>query len=283
MVLSASPRTSISSVLDPAVAIHRLTTIEQYQQCERLQERIWGHDGVGRVPLLDLLTAQENGGMVLGAFDGETLIGFVFSFLGMDPRHGLKQCSVLLAVAEEHRSLGIGRRLKLAQREEALLQGIRLITWTYDPLLAANARLNIHRLGAVSDVYRVNHYGSPRNPSSGLDTDRLVVEWWLNRMGGKLPPIGGSIPPPVAHVVKHGGLPRIVALDLDHDADFLQLPIPADLPALQRCDFGLARHWREQTRVLFQAYFARGYSVVAFGPEVSPAGAIAYLLHRGAA
>jgi predicted GNAT superfamily acetyltransferase len=280
MVPSARSRTSASSVLDPAIAIRRLTTIEEYEQCELLQQRIWGTHGVGRVPLLDLLTAQDNGGMVLGAFDGETLVGFVYSFLGLDPRHGLKQCSVLLAVAEEHRGLGIGRLLKLAQGEEALRQGLHLITWTYDPLLAVNARLNIHRLGAVSRAYRVNHYGTPRNPSSGLDTDRLIVEWWLQRIASKWPTTDPPMLAPVAHVVRDDGLPRIAAVDLDLDANALLLPIPADLLTLQRCDFGLARHWREQTRALFQAYFARGYVVVGFDPAVRPVGTVAYLLRN---
>jgi predicted GNAT superfamily acetyltransferase len=281
MVLSANSRTSTGSVLDPVISIHRLTTIEQYHQCEQLQEGIWGRDGIGRVPLLDLLTAQDSGGMVLGAFDEETLLGFVYSFLGMDPHHGLKQCSVLLAVAQEYRNLGIGRLLKLAQRDEALRQQINLITWTYDPLLAVNARLNIRRLGAMSRSYRVNHYGSPRNSSAGLDTDRLIVEWWLDRAGSELPLVGATGPQPVAQVAADGGLPRIAAVVLDHDADLLELPIPVDLAAILRCDFGLAQHWREQTRALFQAYFARGYAVVGFGPHVRPDGTISYLLQRG--
>jgi len=273
---------AMTTVLDQVISIRRVRDIDEYRQCERLQERIWGPRGVARVPLLDLLTAQDNGGLVLGAFEGGELVGFAFSFLGMDPRYGLKHCSVVLAVAEEHRGRGLAVKLKRAQRDEVLAQGIDLITWTFDPLLAVNARLNIHRLGAISHTYRVNHYGD----AGGLETDRLIVEWWLRRdrgatsLGTTGQPDAGAVP--AARVVRVGGLPQIAAVVGDFSAGTLLLPIPADMRIIQRCDRGLARAWREQTRALFQDCFARGYAVVGFEPTVSLNGTVAYLLRRDA-
>lgn len=286
-------RVDAASVLAAAPIIRRVETIDEYRQCESLQDRIWGREGVARVPLLDLLTAQENGGLVLGAFERLTLVGFVYSFLGMAGEQ-LKHCSVVLAVDPQHRGHGIGRWLKLAQRDEVLAQGLDLITWTFDPLLAVNARLNITRLGAVARVYRVNHYGAGSGLVSGLDTDRLVVEWRLrDRPDG--PPGRPSVAAPgssdpraaeaaqpasVAEVVQVSGLPRIVAVDLHADAPQLLLPIPADLEAVLRSDLALVQHWRCRTRELFQAYFERGYQVAGFDATGGPAGTGRYLLRR---
>jgi predicted GNAT superfamily acetyltransferase len=277
-----------ATVLGASPIIRRVETIDEYRQCESLQDRIWGRDGVARVPLLDLLTAQENGGLVLGAFERQTLVGFVYSFLGMAAGR-VKHCSVVLAVDPRHRGHGIGRWLKLAQRDEVLAQGLDLITWTFDPLLAVNARLNISRLGAVARVYRVNHYGADTGLVTGLDTDRLVVEWRLrDRPDAAARPI--AVPAPqatsaagaasVAEVVQVAGLSRIVAVDPHADAPELLLPIPTDLEAMLRSDLALVRHWRCRTRELFQTCFERGYHVSGFDTAAGPAGTGCYLLRR---
>ena len=268
-----------------APVVRRVSTSGEYRQCEHLQERIWGPEGVARVPLLDLLTAQENGGLVLGAFSGDLLVGFVFSFLGMDSLNRLKHCSVVLAVDSNFRGHGIGRRLKLAQRDEALAQGIGLITWTYDPLLALNANLNIRRLGAVSRTYSVNHYDTERAPmpgldSVGLDTDRLIVEWDLRKDPGQAAADDPSPAVRVADVAVSAGLPCITAMDLDVDAATVLVPVPADMARVRSADLKLARRWRYLTRTLFQTYFQRGYTVVGFDATADAAGTAWYRLRR---
>jgi predicted GNAT superfamily acetyltransferase len=272
-----------AALLDRAIAVRRVHTVDEYRQCERLQDQVWGPGDVAGVPLLDLLTAQENGGMVLGAFTDEgTLVGFVYSFLGLDGNRRIKHCSVILGVAPEHRGHGIGLRLKRAQRDEALAQGLDLITWTFDPLLAVNANLNVRRLGAVARDYRVNHYAAAHGLNGGLDTDRLIVEWWLRRQRRTDPaplletavPIARTCPDPIT------GLPTIAEVDLDLDAPALLLPIPPDLDAIKRRDLAQARHWRLQTRVLFETYFDRGYWVAGFQPGAGPAARTGYLLAR---
>lgn len=262
------------------IEIRRLDELEHYRTCELLQNRIWGREGVARVPVVDLLTAQDNGGLVLGAFDGPALVGFVYSVLGIHPGHGLKHCSVVLAVADTHRRRGIGQRLKKAQRREVLAQGIELITWTFDPLLAVNADLNIRRLGTVSRKYRENYFGV----IEGLETDRLVVEWWLRREPFRAP-AGAALAVPVAEVIDPGESARLDRLDLDVDADRLLLPIPPNLTALRQRDLGLAQHWREQVRAAFQAYFARGYALTGYRPAAVPGTTVpgpSYELRRGA-
>ena len=125
------------------------------------------------------IVASRIGGQVLGAFDGETIVGFAMSFPGYrDGRAYLH--SHMLAVLPEYRNAGLGRRLKLAQRDDALARGIDLMEWTFDPLEIKNAHLNIARLGAIARRYKRDFYGPSTSPlQGGLPTDRLYAEWWL--------------------------------------------------------------------------------------------------------
>jgi predicted GNAT superfamily acetyltransferase len=266
-------------VIERLITVRRIADFDEYRECERLQERVWGSGDIAGVPLLDLLTAQENGGMVLGAFDGDTLAGFVYSFPGIHEDGRIKQASVLLAVAGEYRGRGLGATLKLAQREEAMRQGIDLITWTYDPLRLVNAGLNIHRLGGIAREYRVNHYDSGSGLNQGLDTDRLIVEWWLDGVSRSGFGEFDDEPVALAEVVPAGnsGFMRMSAPELDADAPELWLPVPPDITAIKNYDLGLARDWQLQTRMLFRAYFERGYAVVDFGVDGRGPG---YLLAR---
>jgi len=255
--------------------VRSLDRLDDYRQCERLQEAVWGRDDVAGVPLLDLMTARENGGVVLGAFSGEgRLMGFVYSFPGIHAGSRLKQCSVLLGVHPAFRGLGVGVALKRAQGEATLALGMDLITWTFDPLLSLNAHLNIARLGGVAREYRVNLYDSGNGLNSGLDTDRLVVEWWLRRSAYHDPraphraPRRG-LPPANAMVNEVGadpvtGLPRVRRVELDRDSDCVLVQVPADVHAVKRHDLDLARHWRASTRAVLQEYLGRGYVAVDY-------------------
>jgi predicted GNAT superfamily acetyltransferase len=280
------------------ITMRRVDGIDEYRHCERLQEVVWGPDDVARVPLLDLLTAQENGGIVLGAFAEDRqgaptssspataqLVGFVYSFPGLTAEGQLKQCSVLLCVHPDHRGRGLGRQLKLAQRAATLTQGIDLVTWTFDPLLAVNAMLNIRRLGGVAREYRVNLYDSGAGLNAGLETDRLVVDWWLRRR-----------PWPQAHQARsevageaavnavardpRTGLHGNTHLRFDARDPRIRIAIPPDIGSVKRADMALARRWRVEVRELFATYFARGYVVVDFTWPGWPSGHPAYVLQR---
>ena len=146
---------------------------------EELQREVWGVPDLDVVPLSQLVAAKAAGGVLLGAFDGEALVGFVYGFVGYE--HGrAAHHSHMLAVRPAYRNFDLGRRLKLAQRERVLAQGIDLMTWTFDPLQSLNAYFNFNKLGVVSDRYFVNFYGE--DAASFLHrngTDRLWVTWLL--------------------------------------------------------------------------------------------------------
>jgi predicted GNAT superfamily acetyltransferase len=274
----ASPTVLVSD----RTMIRRLRSLEDYRECEKLQERIWGTDDIGGNHVVAMLTAQENGGQVLGAFTGDGgFAGFVYSFIGLTPRHHLKHCSIMVAVDESYRGQGVGYQLKLAQRREALAQGIELITWSADPLQRINAALNIRRLGGIAREYRVDLYGGQDGLNFGLDTDRLMIEWWLRRHPRPTHWSEPCLAVPINHVIEdeRTGVPRIASVDPDVDSDDLFLAIPPNLLELKRVDLSLAQEWRSQTRMLFQNYLGRGYVVCDFVTTGAQPG---YVLRRPA-
>ena len=255
------------------VELRSLKEIEEFRQCEQLQDRIWGPDDIGRVSLLVLLTAQQNGGAAIGAFLGGRLVGFVCSFLGFAESGLLKHCSVLMAVDPEVQKGGIGYHLKLAQRDAALAQGIELITWTFDPLASLNAHLNIHKLGCVSSQYLENCYGTARGGiNAGLPTDRFLVEWWVRRpwVEGRLRGVHAELPDRGARLVNEvaphprSGLPVCRHCALDCQEPVLLVEIPDNIRTLKMADLDLACSWRLELRRVFPHYFSQGYRVVGF-------------------
>ncbi len=161
------------------IRIEALTQPEQFDRCVALQDAVWGYDLSAMMTQKVFLLAAHIGGQVLGAFDGETLVGYAMSLPGVRNGHAYLH-SHHLAVLPEWRDAGVGRRLKLAQRDDALARGIELMEWTFDPLEIKNSYLNFARLGAISRRYARNFYGPSTSPlHGGLPTDRIVAEWWL--------------------------------------------------------------------------------------------------------
>jgi predicted GNAT superfamily acetyltransferase len=152
----------------------------EMQMCVELQKEVWGFSDVELVPLRLFVVAEKIGGQVIGCFDGSDMVGFAMSIPGI--RRGRPYLhSHMLAVREGFRDKGLGRAIKLFQRDDALSHGIDLIEWTFDPLEIKNAYLNLEKLGAIARRYNVNQYGITTSPlQGGLPTDRLVAEWWLN-------------------------------------------------------------------------------------------------------
>jgi predicted GNAT superfamily acetyltransferase len=161
------------------ITIRKCASMDELHACVALQKEVWDFADVDLVPLRMFVVSQKIGGQIIGAFDGKELIGFAFSIPGSRAGHAYLH-SHMLAVRESFRNHGLGRRLKLAQRDDALAQGYELLEWTFDPLEIKNAHLNLARLGAIARRYSVNHYGYSSSPlQGGLPTDRLVAEWWL--------------------------------------------------------------------------------------------------------
>jgi len=161
------------------VRIVPLTGLADFERCVELQLAVWGYSDGDLIPKRVFIVAEAIGGQVIGALAGEALVGFAMSLPGY--RDGAAYLhSHMLAVLPEYRNAGLGRRLKLAQREDALERGIERMEWTFDPLEIKNAHLNIARLGAIARRYRRDFYGPSTSPlQGGLPTDRLVAEWWL--------------------------------------------------------------------------------------------------------
>lgn len=161
------------------IILRRCHGIEDFRACVALQKEVWNFSDAELVPLRMFVVADKVGGQVMGAFEGDTMVGFALSVPGTRTGHVYLH-SHMLAVRQDHRNSGLGRRLKLMQREEALSRGIELIEWTFDPLEIKNAYLNIEKLGAIVRRYNINQYGITSSPlQGGLPSDRLIAEWWL--------------------------------------------------------------------------------------------------------
>ena len=171
---------SASSPVASAFELRQCHEIAEFQACVDLQKEVWAFSDADLIPVRLFVVASKIGGQVIGAFAGGDLVGFTLSIPGARQGHTYLH-SHMLAVREKYRNAGLGRRLKLAQRQDALARGFELMEWTFDPLEIKNAYLNIERLGAIVRRYSVNQYGISSSPlQGGLPTDRCVAEWWLN-------------------------------------------------------------------------------------------------------
>ena len=182
--MNASPQTEIQT----SIHILPLTTLEHFERCVGLQIEVWGYSDGDVIPRRVFVVAQRIGGQVIGAFDGDNLVGFAMSLPGY--RDGKPYLhSHMLAVLAQYRNCGIGRRLKLTQRDDAIARGFELMEWTFDPLEIRNSHLNIARLGVIARRHEPDFYGPSSSPlQGGLPTDRLYAEWWLrsDRVAGIL-------------------------------------------------------------------------------------------------
>ena len=161
------------------VTIRKCEALEEMQACFALQKEVWNFSDADLIPVRLFVIANKIGGQVVGAFDGEELVGFALAIPGNRNGHSYLH-SQMLAVRQQYRNAGLGRQLKLSQRDDALARGFDLMEWTFDPLEIKNAYLNIEKLGAIARRYNVNQYGITTSPlQGGLPTDRLVAEWWL--------------------------------------------------------------------------------------------------------
>jgi predicted GNAT superfamily acetyltransferase len=161
------------------IVIRACQGLDEMRACVSLQKEVWNFSDAELVPLRMFVVAEKIGGQVIGAFAGQQMVGFAFSIPGYRAGHAYLH-SHMLAVHEGFRNGGLGQRLKLSQRDDALSRGFELMEWTFDPLEIKNAYLNIEKLGAIARRYNVNQYGITSSPlQGGLPTDRLVAEWWL--------------------------------------------------------------------------------------------------------
>ena len=242
--------------MSPGIVVRKCAGIEEFQQCVSLQREIWGEEDIEVEPATLFVVATKSGGQVLGAFDGERLVGYTLALVGF-AGGTVYLHSHMTGVHGDYRDRGVGRRLKLFQREEALGRGIRLIVWTFDPLETRNAHFNLNRLGAIARKYLPNLYGRTTSPLHlGLPTDRLWVEWQLDsaRVAGAVAEL--LTEPPAALLAA-------------------RIELPAELDQWKHTDTAEVARVQARIRQEFSTWFARGYA--AMGVRKSPEGA-AYLL-----
>lgn len=261
----------------PPISIRLARTHEDYAGCEELSRSIWGASERNVVPRELLLTMQLNGGIVQGAWlpDG-TIVGFVFGFLGRRDNQ-LRLCSHQLGVIPAYRGQGLGIRLKMAQAEEAQRRGLDLITWTFDPLEARNAYINLHRLGAIAQLYDRDHYGVMEDElNRGLPSDRLEAEWWLgpaaNRWRRPRPQEADRAP--VILAVGPDGGPQPTSVRPSQTRTVV-VEVPADFQALKAGNPGQALQWRLAAREALEAVLAARFYAADFLPRG------AYVMVRG--
>jgi predicted GNAT superfamily acetyltransferase len=227
------------------ISIRPIETVAELRAVEELQKEVWGIPDIDVVPLTQLIAAKAAGGVLLGAFDTDTLVGFVYGFVAEEDGE-MAHHSHMLAVKNAYRNFNLGYKLKLAQREQVLAQGISLITWTFDPLQSLNAYFNFTKLGVVCDRYMINFYGEEASSflhQSG--TDRFWVKWLLTS----------------DRVVKRLNSTKA---ELENPSDKLLIEIPADLNALTN---EVAWEWRQRTRREFSEALGAGYVVRDFYRE----------------
>ncbi|PLR95146.1 GNAT family N-acetyltransferase [Bacillus sp. T33-2] len=252
------------------IEIRSLHLIEELEEVRELESKIWGGDD--SVPTHQTITAVKNGGLVLGAYINQELIGFQYSFPGFNGT-SVYLCSHILATDEQFRNKKIGEKLKLAQREEARKLGYSLITWTYDPLQSVNGYLNIAKLGGVCSTYIENCYGEMDDLlNNGMPSDRFLVEWHINSEGGATSStheveldvlLEKSV---IQWEVNEEGLPipsRTNVLQSEQQ-ETAYVPIPKAFQAIKEADSEAALKWRMVTRDIFLGMFQKGWKVTGF-------------------
>jgi predicted GNAT superfamily acetyltransferase len=238
-----------------AIEARALTTIAEFEEAVQLQKEIWGFADIELLPRRLFVVANKIGGQTFGAYDGDRMIAFLIAIPGLKKDGSIYLHSHMLGALPGYRDKGIGRMMKLKQREDALARGISLVEWTFDPLELRNAYFNIEKLGAVVRRYVLNQYGTTSSHlHGGLPTDRCIAEWWVDH--------------PRVHAVLAGRNP-------DRERATARIVVPADIGELRRSEPQRAREIQESVSNQFLEHFRSGLAVVAM--DRSPESGI-YLL-----
>ncbi|MBI3681792.1 MAG: acetyltransferase [Acidobacteria bacterium] len=226
------------------IEIRALATIPEFEEAVRLQKEIWGFEDIELLPRRLFVVANKVGGQTFGVFDGGRMVAFLISIPGLKPDGTHYLHSHMLGTLAAYQNRGLGRLLKLKQREDALARGIRLAEWTFDPLEIKNAYFNLERLGAVVRRFVPNQYGTTSSHlHGGLPTDRCVAEWWLDTPRVEAIVAGKPLP-----------RPRIKA----------RIAVPSDIARMRDSAPRQARTIQDSVRERFLAHFRNGLEVIGF-------------------
>ena len=239
------------------IEIRALTTTEEFREAVALQKAIWKFEDIELLPARLFVVATKVGGQAFGAFDSDKMIAFCLAIPGLKPGGRSFLHSHMLGVHAKYRNAGVGRMLKLRQRDDALARGIELIEWTFDPLEIKNAWFNIERLGAIVRRYVHNQYGTTSSAlHGGLPTDRCTAEWWVSseRVGA------------IIERREHA-----------RESVEARISVPSDIAEIRTHDSRRARQIQSGIGQQLQDNFAKGLAVIGF-EKSSEAGT--YLLGR---
>jgi len=226
------------------IEIRELTENHEFAEAVKLQKAIWGFDEIDLLPVRLFVTASKIGGHSFGAYEGDKMIGYCIGIPGIKPGAKSYLHSHMLGVMKEYRDAGLGRKLKLAQRDDAIRQGIDLMEWTFDPLEIKNAFFNIERLGAIVRRFVLNQYGTTSSHlNAGLPTDRCTAEWWLESDRVKKLLAGGEM-----------RRSEIVA----------RIPVTNDIYQIKATDSARARDIQKRVADQFLEHFSRNLAVTGF-------------------
>jgi predicted GNAT superfamily acetyltransferase len=257
---------------ESSIYIRDIEGVSDLRSVEALQKEVWRCADLDVAPLTMFVATREVGALLIGAYDGSSLVGFVYGFPGYE-RGQVIHHSHMLAVSPAYRNHQLGFKLKLAQRERALAQGINRITWTFDPLQSLNAHLNFDRLGVVADTYKINFYGEATSSFlHQMGTDRLWVTWLIDseRVRRRLESDAGH-----RELIESDHAPALVENSstgeptINRSSDLIggaqvSIEVPGNINYLQRDLPELAATWREATRSAFTAALDNDYLVTDF-------------------
>lgn len=239
-----------------------LKTMPEMEEIQQMEFNVWK---VEPIPTHQTITAVKNGGIMVGLYDGDRMVGFSYGFAGF--RNGkVYLCSHMLGVDPAYRSQGFGEKLKQAQRDIAIEKGYQVMHWTFDPLETRNAYLNLSKLNGICDTYIENCYGKMDDSlNKGLPTDRFELHWHLTS-----PHVANKHEPYVEHAIPINrltfnteGLPVFVDnMEQDLCAGAYKMCVPNDFQRLKTTNHSLALDWRLKTREQFQRLFQAGYTAV---------------------
>jgi len=259
------------------VTIKPIDDPEKYWEVVDVSIDAWGmKDYRDAVPAHMMKAIADNGGLVLAAFEGDKIVGFVLGILAMDNQGKLYHYSHQLAVRRKYRGTGVAIALKLAQRRHVLNQGLDLVTWTFDPQQGRNAKFNFAKLGVICRKFYRNYYGILQDEiNRGLVTDRFKVKWWIKskrvekRINGRFPPPKmedvEDLAEPVVETEKIAqNVRKIKKVNLDAKNDVLLVEVPGNVDKVREYSLELANNWRIGLRPVFEKYFSEGYIATEF-------------------
>lgn len=245
------------------IVIRKLTTIEDMRLVQPLEKKVWG---ANPIPIHQTFTAAKSGGLVIGAFIGDEIVGFSYSFPGFENGKTFL-CSHMLGIHPDYQLMGIGKQLKDEQLKLAVEMGYELITWTFDPLESRNAYLNTTKLYGICSTYLENWYGEMEDGlNKGFPSDRFKIEWWISseRVGGRWKPEISSYARPftVGQSVKGNPTLLLDEKEILSDSEGIEIPIPEHYQLIKKSEPELALDWRMKIRTIFHSLFASGYALI---------------------